>query len=348
MKPAEFSFSIERIALTKSLVKIIASLVDNLMFVFDNNGMHFVAIDSPHVAMFSMDLAIAFFSKFKITAPCTFNLEASDFSKILNRASVSDELVLSYNMKDDRVEETSVGKSKQKVKVEKNIMKVSMLSNKRARNFKIKNKDFGSTDVDDAKQALTFINQIRDLANKNDSSTFDITMDLFDEIVKDALLVGDLADLIADAGSQTVALSNIGDAGDYDGEITKENVTNTKIMCNMKATFSLSYLESVLPLGTFSPVVHVTMMDNKPLILDFDLMNEEGSEQVGIFTFVLAPRVEEQVPVDDTAADINEEGDENVGGGEGEQAPEDDDAALEVTDADLQEAGEQAPDTVPQ
>jgi hypothetical protein len=271
-------------------------------------------MDSSHVAMLDALFEKQFFSEYKITGPSFFNVNASDFMKILKRGSTKDNIILGYNTGDKLIDNN---------KIEKHVMTISMKDDKRSRNFKLKNKVVTETFDETITNATGFVATYLEKVKTNTKRlSFTIDMANLDDVIKDVELISDVI-LVNGTVDKTVEFIAKGDSGDYGVEFNDKMLKNL-IPNECSALYSVKFIKSILPLGTFVEDINISFMDNSPVIFEFKLVKEK--KPCGHIVYLLAPRVKDEGDddffEDDDTAEITEGEDEEGEGEEGEDEPE--------------------------
>jgi hypothetical protein len=192
-----------------------------------------------------------------------------------------------------------------------------MVSDKSRRTFTLKNKgtqepekSFSIDSFDDAKKKIT--------------ASFNIDGGMFDELVKDALVVSDTIK-ISMSKERVLTLYATNEAGEVDTEIDTKEREEWKSASTDEArgTYSLSFLENVLKLLPILPDLKVSIGKDIPIQI-------AGMGTGGIYVaYFLAPRVEDEGETDEIPDDLEEES-SIPGAVDGEDADTDGDGGEEA------------------
>jgi len=313
---SKFKVSIDEISAFKSMIDVVSYLVDDLLFAFSKDALHFTAIDSSHVAMLAVTLLKEYFADWQISNPCVFNTQVADFLKIIKRANAADNVSLEYDGKSD-----SKGD-----KVAVKYVEVHMSNGKSKRKFKIKGKDIdsGFTNGMEIDQALKFVKGFLEKSNET-RVRFKIDVAALGEIVKDAALISDIVTLVGHKDTKTVTFNALGDTGDYEVSMESKDkdseIRDFKADIDTETIYSLMFIENILKMGNLCTEVTITSMNHGPMLFDFQII--KGKKAVGNLLYLVAPRAH------DENMDIEEEGEDETppdpaaGEGSEEEAGED-------------------------
>jgi DNA polymerase III sliding clamp (beta) subunit (PCNA family) len=317
---SKFKVGIDEISAFKSMIDVVSYLVDELLFAFSKDALHFTAIDSSHVAMLAVTLLKEYFADWQISNPCVFNTQVADFLKIMKRANAADNVSLEYDGKSD-----SKGDKATTVK----FIEVHMSNGKSNRKFKIKGRDIdsGLTNGMEIDNALRFVKGFLEKSNET-RVRFKIDIATLGEIVKDATLISDIVTLIGHKETKTVTFNALGDCGDYEVSMVakdKGEIRDFKADIDTETIYSLMFIENILKMGNLCTEVTITSINQGPMLFDFQII--KGKKAVGNLLYLVAPRAHdddmniEEEGEDETAPDPaagEEAGEDEAGEGEDE------------------------------
>lgn len=230
----------------KSAFESIEKIVDDVNIHIDSEGFHINAIDRSHICFVSLDLNKEFFDEFECDVAEKICIDTIDLMKILKRMKKTDVLCLSVE------DETN-----------------NLILNFKGdvdREFKIRL-------IDASYEAPPLPNIVLPVGVKLPSS-------ILNDCLNDMQLFNDNLTFTID--NEYFIASADGEFGDSEVKyLHGEHITDT-----VQASFTIDKLADMMKSSKFSDEVKISMDNDKPLRLDFELVTEDG-----ILSFLLAPRL---------------------------------------------------------
>lgn len=256
-----------------AIIGAMGFLVDETKNLFDEDGLHAVAVDSSRVAMLSIDIGKAAFTEYMVAEPTVVQYAPSDLLKILKRLKSTDLLQLAIK---SRHEIQIVGKS-----------------DKTRRAFKLKSKEDASLGAGSDDLFKKFHDFEVSLAGK---FTREITLDsaVFAEILGDCEIIDILVKFqLSERGLEATATD---DASEALVEIAPEQMADPGKNTEGAGLYSLDFLKGFF--NNISPVakggVSMSLGDSIPMLLKIRFSMLENPDAAVTVKFLLAPRVEDE------------------------------------------------------
>ena len=247
-----FKFAFTDAKLWKNIVDALSGLVDELVFIADENSLHARAMDPSHVAMVDFELPKAAFSEYDCSGEIKLGINLEDMSRIMRRAGGGDALELSLDPEKNKLNVTFKGTS--------------------IRTFHIGLLDL--THEETPVPSIKFNAEIK------------MTADVLKEALKDAEVVSDHVEV--GVSPDELEINAAGDTGGVEVKLDKSSdaLLELNVTEKSKAMYALSYLTDMMKAATASDTVTVQFSANMPIKLEFNIIGG------GRLTYWLAPRIE--------------------------------------------------------
>lgn len=247
-----FKFAFTDARLWKNIVDALSSLVDEVVFIADENSLRARAMDPSHVAMVDFELPKAAFNEYECSGEVKLGINLEDMSRIMRRAGGGDELELSFYPEKNKLNVTFKGTS--------------------IRTFKIGLLDL--THEETPVPSIKFNAEIK------------MTADALKEALKDAEVVSDHVEV--EASSEELKITASGDTGGVEVKLDKSSdaLLELNVTEESKAMYALSYLMDMMKATAASDTVTVQFSTSMPIKLEFNIIGG------GRLTYWLAPRIE--------------------------------------------------------
>ncbi|MGQ9721116.1 MAG: proliferating cell nuclear antigen (pcna) [Candidatus Jordarchaeum sp.] len=247
-----FKFAFTDAKLWKNIVDALSGLVDEVVFIADENSLHARAMDPSHVAMVDFELPKSAFSEYKCGGEVKLGINLEDMSRIMRRAGGGDELVLSLDPEKNKLNVTFKGTS--------------------MRTFHIGLLDLSHEET--PVPSIKFNTEIK------------MTADALKEALKDAEVVSD--HVTVEASPKELEISAAGDTGGVEVKLDKSSdaLLELNAIENSSAMYALSYLMDMMKAAAASDTVTVQFSTGMPIKLEFNIIGG------GRLTYWLAPRIE--------------------------------------------------------
>ncbi|ETO20401.1 hypothetical protein RFI_16813 [Reticulomyxa filosa] len=309
--PVESSFALKKISrimafeatlgqgeIFKKIIFAIVDLVQDGNFECDSDGIRLQAMDTSHVSLVSLFLNKDSFDNYKCETPITLGINFQSLTKVLKCSKMDDSLHLStdpsskdelsivFSDKNDRRTSTFQLKlmeidSERLVIPETNYVCEIVMSSKEFKQIMTDLHNIGeSLTIGGSKEGVRF-------AITGEIGSGDLTYRNSDAVIpikkKKSKKHSD------DGQSQTQSVQD-----DKDLVIECEDDTTSgshvKIQCEQAVTqnFALKYLVSFTKGTTLSPLVHLSMSPDIPLVVRFDI------ETLGYLKYYLAPKIDDE------------------------------------------------------
>ena len=248
-----FKAELEDVSLIQDSMKTVSDLISEGIFQLKEDGVKLVAADPAMVALVDFKLEKDVFDSYDLDEETKVGLNLENLYSILRRANSSDKII--FETKDD---------SKFYITIK----------NDSTREF-----------------SLPILNLSEDDIPSTDDLQYSVTAELeasvVESAVKDALVVGDSVVISSDMNG--LSISAEGDQSNVDFEIDK-NADGVLEFSGGEARsmFSLDYLNNMIGAKKLSDTVKISLGDDFPMRLDFEVPDE------ALLSFVLAPRIEEE------------------------------------------------------
>ncbi|MEM3526142.1 MAG: proliferating cell nuclear antigen (pcna) [Candidatus Jordarchaeaceae archaeon] len=238
--------------LWKNIIDALSGLVDELVFIADENSLHARAMDPSHVAMVDFELPKTAFSEYECNGEVKLGINLEDMSRIMRRAGGGDALELALDPEKNKLNVTFKGAS--------------------IRTFRIGLLDL--THEETPVPSIKFNAQIK------------MTADALKEALKDAEVVSDHVEI--EATHDRLQINASGDTGGVEVKLDKSSdaILELNVTEKSKAMYALSYLTDMMRATTTSDTVTVQFSSSMPIKLEFNLIGG------GRLTYWLAPRIE--------------------------------------------------------
>jgi proliferating cell nuclear antigen len=241
----------------KGVVDAISNLVEEGVFIFDENGMRFRALDPSNIALVSVSVPSSAFSSYEVNGQERVGVSIANLNSLLARIKKGERLVIG---------------------VEDNTFSVSLRANKRSRTFKL--------------PVLDIVENDRGEPNLQFNASVKISAEVLKQIFKDA---SSLSMFITIAiGEDELLLSAKGDKANMVArfDLSSPDILSFDVKGFAKATFNLEYLEDMVKACPNSEYIELNLgMDEQRGPLPIKLFYNIGPAHI---TYYLAPRVEEE------------------------------------------------------
>src|SRR3989338_884112 len=236
----------------KKAVDAIAILIDEAEFVITETGLTLKATDPSQISMIDFSLGREAFKEYNISEPAKIGLDLEYLSGILGRAKSGDELTISMDEKQARLEVLLKGAS--------------------ARKFSIPLLDISSQELPNPK--IEFDAELK------------VRADILQDALKDASLIGSHITLGADADKFFVkASSSKGELNNETPKTDKAIVQEFSVKKECSAMFPLDYLQYMLKAADSSTIAGINIKASAPIKIAYKI----GSANI---CYYLAPRIE--------------------------------------------------------
>jgi proliferating cell nuclear antigen len=303
----------------QKIFDVISQLVDDVSIRFGKSGVLIDTMDSSHVGMLHVDLPRGYFLDYvNRIGPVEWGIGISDITKIIKRGAKKDKIEF-YREEGDGM---------------KGFMQVRIIRGKKRRTFSLPNKSVEDYTFD--KEGLDLQEQILGLKEAVEGricGTIIPDTKFFMDIIKDAMIVDEIINFKLDATKDTLELFTEDTAGDMSAvlDLKETYVKKAKILEDAESSYSLIYIESLLKLQPIVEHFELNFGQYTPLLVKCKFLKDEEKLAVGdpgTFTYMLAPRVKDDLEDDEED-------------GEYEEANFDEDGEdSEVSDEDIEEAYE--------
>lgn len=239
--------------LWKSLVTAISTLVDEVSFKTDKDGIKLREMDPSHVVMVDFECPKSIFDEYMCDENTKLSINLGEMLKFLRRVGNDETISLDYDQKSTKL----------------NIV----LKSKYTRTFSMATLEPTGTEVPPPK--LSFNSMVR------------ITTSCLKDSIDDAATVSD--QILFETTEDKLSMKATGDLGSVSIDVDKgsEELLSLEVKKPSKATFSLNYLtEMVKAASNLSDIALIEFSTDVPLRLSFEL------PQQGKLQYYLAPRIE--------------------------------------------------------
>lgn len=239
----------------KDAITTVASIVkDKCKFKIDNTGIHMNAMDPANIAMVIFDMFTPGFKEFNLKEDISITLDVEQLTTVLKRAKPSDQVILSFDPKENYFKIIFDGKS--------------------IRSF-----------------AIPLMSDIEEDEKNIPEMDFLATAEIKAEILKDGI---DDASVVADnilltATKNEFRMDAEGDMGKTSLKLTEESGALISIEADDKVSsrFTLDYLKKMIGGAKIASTVKLHLSNDYPVRLDFTEVDKVN------LSFILAPRVSE-------------------------------------------------------
>ena len=254
----EFTLKKDNPRILKGIIETLSKITDEGHFIITKKEFIFEAMDPSRICMVQLKIKKSDFDEYNCKKPCKIGLNLDDLDKIMRRSSASDTIELNYKAED------------QKLKV-----KMKREDADRTRIFSL-----AILDIEYEKVPLDNILKIEY------STKWNMDPDLLVEAIKDAEIYSETLNIKSTDG-QGLAFSSNGEIGEMNYEIGLDELVDSDIISGNSATFSLTFLKSILKIASITEKLEISLRTDHPLRMDFNIL--EGGE----LFYMLAPRIED-------------------------------------------------------
>ncbi len=249
-----FRAEIDDIGLLQDSMKTVSDLISEGLFQLKDDGIKLVAADPAMVALVDFKLEADVFDEYELEEETKVGLNLENLYSILRRANSSDRIVLEMEEDDSKFYIT--------------------IENSSTRNFSLPILNLSEDDIPSTED-LEY------------SFSAELEASVIESAVKDALVVGD--SVVIESDNSGISISSEGDQSNVDFQIDKdaEGVLDFD-GSESRSMFSLDYLNNMIGAKSLSETVTVSIGDDFPMRLDFEVPDK------AMLSFVLAPRIEEE------------------------------------------------------
>ncbi len=221
----------------RSSIPIIAEIIDEGVFIVDQNGISLLSPDRTMVSVVDFKVLSSAFEEFKVEGKESIGLNMANFSSVLKRAG-SGKLVLES------------GKSKLLVKI----------SGSGIRTFELP--------LIDVRVEKPPIEQL------SFSASVEMNSNVFEEGVTDAELIGDAIVLEAEAGSFKMAAKGETSSTEMKIKAGEGGLLNIRAQQPVRAQYPLDYLKKMIKASKLSPQVLVEFGKDYPMRISFKAIDK--------------------------------------------------------------------------
>ncbi|MFB6244787.1 MAG: proliferating cell nuclear antigen (pcna) [Candidatus Nanohaloarchaea archaeon] len=248
-----FKAELDDVSLIQDSMKTVSDLISEGIFQLKEDGVKLVAADPAMVALVDFQIEKEVFDSYNLEEENNVGLNLENLYSILRRANSDDTITLETR-----------GDSKFYVTIE----------NSSTREF-----------------SLPILNLSEDDMPSTDDLDYSVTAELETQVlesaVKDALVVGDSVAIESD--SSGLYVKSEGDQSNVEFEIDRSADGVLEFSGGeARSMFSLDYLNNMIGAKKLSDTVRLSLGDDFPMRLDFEVPDE------AMLSFVLAPRIEEE------------------------------------------------------
>lgn len=248
-----FRAELEDVSLIQDSMKTVSDLISEGLFQLQEDGIKLVAADPAMVALVDFKIQEDVFESYDLDGEEKIGLNLENFYSILRRANSGD--TITFETRDD---------SKFYI----------VMENSSTREF-----------------SLPILNLSEDDIPTTDDLEYKVTAELetavLESAVKDALVVGE--SVVFESSDSDITISSEGDQSDMDFNISGDADGVLEFSGgDARSMFSLDYLNSMIKAKKLSDTVGLSLGDDFPMRLTFEVPDE------ATLNFVLAPRIEEE------------------------------------------------------
>ena len=221
------------------IIGVSSKIVEQGVFVLDDDGLKFRSMDPSHVMMIDLMLPREAFDEYNIDGTITLGINLQELSKITKRAVKGDKLILEF---------------------ERELMKV-IFEGKSTRIFTLPLLDLAAERTPEPK--LKF------------NVTARMLSDTFEEIIKDLEVIGDIVRFEADNGLSIKSWSELGE-GEIILSPATGAIIDYDVSEKSAANYSIEYLRQISAISRAADVVTLKFSTNMPCRLDYEIPNGGG------------------------------------------------------------------------
>lgn len=234
-----FKIVLSDVDLLKNSIPIIADIIDEGIFNFDQNGLSLVTPDRTMVSVVDLKILSAAFDEYKIESSESLGLNLANLSAVLKRVKTSDKLIMETS-KGDKLKITVDGNGK--------------------RTFEIP--------VIEIKAEKPPVDQL------NFGGKIELDTNVIEEGIADAEVIGD--SVILEAGEAGFKMYAKGDVSSSELELGKDHnkLLNIKAEKTIKSQYPLDYLKKMIKAGKLSKQLIVEFGTDYPVRLTFKTIDK--------------------------------------------------------------------------
>ncbi|WP_457611736.1 DNA polymerase sliding clamp [Methanocaldococcus sp.] len=224
----------------KKVIDTISTLLDEVCFVVDEEGVRAIAMDPSHVALVSLNIPRLAFEDYQADSH-ELGIDLEAFKKIMNRAKAKDKLILELDEERNRL----------------NVI----FENHGKRKFSLSLLDLSSSAA-----------KMPEIEYNN---TITLKGDAFKEALKDADLISDY--VILKASPTEFIVEAKGDLNDFTAEFTEEDdaLINIEGEESVRSAFNLEYLLDMVKGISKGDIVKLYLGNDMPLKMEYSLAGAE-------------------------------------------------------------------------
>jgi len=254
-----FKWKLENSTLFKTIISTLASIIDETTFTITPEEFQVSAMDPSKICILKLTIEKEDFDEYECSTETKVSLNLDDLEKIINRSTAADYIELSY-------------------KKDSNKVKITM---QQVGETKIRNFSLGIIDLDTEKTP------IKNLLSIEYPAEWTIDPDFLEEAIKDAEIYSDIL-VIKAKHEEGLELSAYGPIGEMIYALGKEDLIEINVPEDSIGSYSIRFLKSILKLGKVTEKLEVSLKEDHPIRLHFDLL--EGAK----VQYYLAPRVDQE------------------------------------------------------
>lgn len=292
----------------KSVMDVISFFVIDVTVHVRKKALEIVATDSSRVGMVVANLNPGFFTTYHVPGAQSITINIDDLGKILKRKGKANSVELRYKLKD----------------ADKSLHVAFKTKGRAPRRFKMKTlaNPASKMDADEAEQyenLRSSAEQFMDMIKKEEGIYFEILVESFEMIVKDALIVDEILQFIMDKDMKTLSISSYSEMGEQETvfDPSCEDLLEFEVEATGLVYYSVSFLENILQAKALTDVFKMKTSPERPMLIEIDIQPESDklTTEPGNINYIIAPRVKEDFDpnADFNIEDIDDEIDDEAG-----------------------------------
>lgn len=230
-------FVFDDASLFKRVVDSISVLIDEAEFVIDKEKFSLKATDPSQISMVDFELPKSAFNEYSVESPIRLGLDLDYLSQVMGRAKPKDQLNLSLNEKNSRLNVVFRGSS--------------------TRKFSVPLLDLNSNELPNPKVEFDTIVKMH--------------AGLLQDSLKDVSLIS--THLTLESSHDKISIKANSSKGEVNDEITKEDegLLDLNVSNPSKSMFPLDYLTDMLKAASSTDIIELKLKSNAPLQLSYKI-----------------------------------------------------------------------------